>query len=58
MHHHVTLVCPEEAEIPAHQNILVGSSLYFDTYFSGLWTEQRHPDGRLETENVARGATL
>ena len=35
----VTLVCPDGAEIPAHQVILSGNSLYFDTYFSGLWAE-------------------
>jgi hypothetical protein len=45
----VTLVCPDGTEIPAHQVILSGNSLYFDTYFSGLWAE-RHPDGRLQTE--------
>jgi hypothetical protein len=45
----VTLVCPDGAEIPAHQVILSGNSLYFDTYFSGHWAEQ-HPDGRLQTE--------
>jgi hypothetical protein len=45
----VTLVCPDGTEIPAHQVILSGNSLYFDTYFSGLWAEQ-HPDGRLQTE--------
>jgi hypothetical protein len=50
----VTLVCPDGAEIPAHQVILSGNSLYFDTYFSGLWAEQ-HPDGRLQTESNDAG---
>ena len=44
----VTFVCPDGTEIPAHRSALGANSPYFDTYFSGPWTEQ-HPDGRWET---------
>jgi hypothetical protein len=44
----VLFVCSDGTEIPAHRNVLAANNSYFQTYFSGRWSEL-HSDGRWET---------